>query len=162
MGCYGYCGGYVFVPPTGQCSSVNCHSHCYSYGCGGTYRAPRPSYNYPFASEGDKPTANFINSIRSAVVSELSARGVGRTVANAATAKTNLISKTNTELMTDLKNCINAMGGSIKTVYTGIVKKSHGTELRDSIQTLMRDCVCNSDCGANAWCTCYGDCGCNY
>ena len=162
MTCNGYCGGFIFVPPTGQCASVNCHSHCYSYGCGGMYRAPRPSYNYPFASEGDIPTANFINSIRNAVISELGARGIGRGVANAATARANLISRTNTELMTDLKNCINAMGANIGTVYSGLVRKSHGIELRDNIQALMRDCVCNSDCGANAWCACYGDCGCNY
>ena len=147
------------------CSSVNCASYCYSYGCGSIYRAARPSYNYDFPDPGSKPNATFTNSLRSAVASELAARQTGRSVASAAVeAHVHKVAIVNSvEVLTDLRDCINAMvSGSISTVYEGRIYQWHFTEIRDRILGLMRDCVCNSDCGANAWCTCYGNCDCNY
>lgn len=146
------------------CSSVNCASYCYSYGCGSIHRGARPSYSYPFPDVGVESNAAFTNALRSAVASELAARQVGHGVAsaNVVTGTHDVAVVNGVQVLTDLRDCINAMVYCIGTVYTGDIYQWHVTEIRDRIQGLMRDCVCNSDCGANAWCTCYGDCGCNY
>ena len=52
----------------------------------------------------------------------------------------------------------------LNDVYTvgSAFKAAHWTNIRDKILSLMRECLCNGDCGTNTWCGCHNDCGCNY
>jgi hypothetical protein len=93
------------------CSSVNCASYCYSYGCGSIHRGARPSYSYPFPDVGVESNAAFTNALRSAVASELAARQVGRGVAsaNVVTGTHDVAVVNGVQVLTDLRDCINAM-----------------------------------------------------
>lgn len=53
---------------------------------------------------------------------------------------------------------------AIGDVYTAgnKITKAHWTNLANKILALMRECLCNGDCGANTWCNCHNYCGCNY
>jgi hypothetical protein len=51
--------------------------------------------------------------------------------------------------------------GDVYTAGTKITA-AHWTNIRDKILSLMRECLCNGDCGSNYWCGCHNDCGCNY
>jgi hypothetical protein len=42
------------------------------------------------------------------------------------------------------------------------VKYSEVLQLKDGIDGLRAQCVCNSDCPGNSTCGCHGDCACNY
>ena len=144
-----------------------CSTQCYSYGCGNNHRAARPNYTYSWPDITDRPTAAFTNALRTACNQELEARGLSKRVSSSNVVKdTTEIAKTGSvEILTDLKNCINTMSsGYVTNSYTRgtALASKYWTDLRDKLQKLMRDCLCHSDCGANAWCTCYNDCGCNY
>ena len=143
----------------------SCNTQCYSYGCS-LHRAARPSYNYPFPDVGDRPTAVFTNALRTACNQELNERRIAQLIrSDTVVAKETLVAKNNVEILADLKERINAMSPNyITTNYTKgtIISISQWTEIRDKIQNLMRDCLCNSDCGGNLWCGCYNDCGCYY
>ena len=39
---------------------------------------------------------------------------------------------------------------------------AHWNNIRNKILSLMRECLCNGDCGVNSFCGCHNDCGCNY
>lgn len=144
-----------------------CSTQCYSYGCGTGHRAARPDYTYSWPDITNRPTAAFTNALRAACNQELAARGLSKRVSSGnVVAKETEIAKANgVEILTDLKNCINAMSsGYVTNSYTrgNTLTTDYWTDLKNKLQKLMRDCLCHSDCGANAFCSCYNDCGCNY
>lgn len=183
------------------CSGTYC-VNCTSNACAGKYRAPRSGDQYSFPTLDDFPTANFTNHLKTALNQEIndrnSMRGYGLTTvgfANA-TAGTNLVAKTDTEVLVELKTRLNALidsymyktalnkvtntgtagsypstGGDglsstsvLEDTYTAGSKftEAHWTNIRDKILSLMRECLCNGDCGSNTWCGCHRNCGCNY
>lgn len=150
------------------CAGNYCASHCYSYGCTRNYRAPRPSYSYSFPAISDRPTAAFTTALRNAMNSELAARGSSvRVASGTVTTGTTKIAKfdNGTQILQNLSDCLEVLygsSGSHNVSYTGNIVQWHFTDIRDRIQSIMRDCICNSDCGANAWCNCYNNCDCNY
>jgi hypothetical protein len=174
------------------CKGSHCTNHCYSYGCGeGTHRAPSSGNLFTFdniAKEG-KITANFTKQLKTALNSELSTRTKLRGYPNQTvgftdpTKDSNILAKTNAEVLVELKNKINAIvthstykaatgatggdGGTLPTLndtYNAgtIVTLAHWSNIRDKILALMRECLCNGNCGYNSICSCYNDCGCNY
>lgn len=147
------------------CSGNYCASFCYSHGCG-RHRAARPSYTYSFPAVSDRPTAAFTNALRAAMNQELAERGSSRRViSGTVTSQNTKLAKFDNgqEILTDLKNCINSLSaGYVTATYTGKIAEWHFTDIRDKIQTLMRDCVCAAECSGNNWCSCYGDCSCFY
>lgn len=144
----------------------SCDTQCYQYGCS-LHRAARPSYNYNFPDIGDRPTATFTNALRAACNQELNERRVATKVQSSdVVAGQTFIARNTVEILTDLKNRINSMfPGYINTVYTPgstIITLAQWQEICDKILKLMRDCLCNSDCGGNLYCGCFNDCGCYY
>lgn len=147
------------------CSGNYCASHCYSYGCTKYYRAARPTYTYTFPAVSDRPTAAFTTALRTALNTELAARGRNERVAEGTvTTGTTKVAKfdNGTQILTDLNNKLNLLDGTHNNTYTDKIISSHFTDIRDRIQTLMRNCSCDSDCGSNLWCTCYNNCDCHY
>lgn len=183
------------------CSGTYC-VNCTSNYCGGKYRAPRSGNQYSFPAIGSVPTANFTNHLKTALNQEINARnskrgyGIATVGFTNAAAGTNLVAKTNTEVLVELKTRLNALINSYmyrtalsKVTYTGTAGSypstggdglsstsvlndtytagseftaAHWTNIRDRILSLMRECLCNGDCGSNYWCGCHNDCGCNY
>lgn len=144
----------------------SCNTQCYAYGCGSNHRTARPTYNYPFPDISDRPTAAFTNALRTACNTELAARrsSVRVSGSDVVTGQT-LVAKTTVYVLEDLKKCINSMSpGYVTNTYSPgtFIAAHYWTDLRDKINKLMRDCLCYSDCGSNAWCGCYNDCGCYY
>ena len=153
------------------CSGSYCANHCYNNACGGKYRAPRTGNPYTFPDIGGEPTANFTNHLKTALNQEINERnsklgaGISSVTFTNTVADSSIIAKTNTEVMVELKNKINSIhNGWVNDSYTQgtPIKSYHWTNIRDKILQLMRECLCNGDCGAHAVCPCHGDCGCNY
>lgn len=42
------------------------------------------------------------------------------------------------------------------------ITAAHWTNIQNKILTLMKECLCNGDCGSNYWCGCHNNCDCNY
>lgn len=170
------------------CAGTYC-SNCTSNGCAGKYRAPRSGNQYSFPAIGTMPTANFTNHLKTALNQEINARNSKRSYGLTTVGFTNVVQGNNfvarstTEVLVELKNRLNAIitnskyssaianGGDalssttvLNDVYTvgSNFTAAHWTNIRDKILSLMRECLCNGDCGANAWCGCHNDCGCNY
>lgn len=39
-----------------------------------------------------------------------------------------------------------------------VITKGFVTDIIGKLNSLRADCICNGDCGANAWCSCHGHC----
>lgn len=182
------------------CSGTYC-VNCTSNACAGKYRAARSGNPYAFPAIGTEPTATFTNHLKTALNQEISARNSKRgygvaTVGFTDAAVGNIVAKTSTEVLVELKTRLNAIinngmystaiskatgmttagsypstGGdglrstsTLGDVYTAGTKitSAHWTNVRDKILSLMRECLCNGDCGSNYWCGCHNNCGCNY
>lgn len=183
-----------------SCSGTYC-VNCTSNACAGKYRAPRTGNQYSFPTLKDFPTANFTNHLKTALNQEINARNSKRgygvaTVGFTNVTTNNVIAKSSTEVLVELKTRINAIinssmyktalskktnqttagsypstgGDGLKSTtvlsdtYTAgtIIKEAHWLNIRDKILSLMRECLCNGDCGTNTWCGCHRNCGCNY
>lgn len=154
-----------------NCSGSYCANHCYNNACAGKYRATRTGNLYAFPPVGDGPDANFTNHLKKALNIEIQDRnsklgsGIPSVTFTDAASGSSIIAKTSTEVLVELKDRINRIrSGSISDSYAygTIVREYQWTNIRDKILQLMRECLCNSDCGAHSVCTCHGDCGCNY
>ena len=153
------------------CSGSYCANHCYNNACAGRYRAPRSGNPYTFPDIGGEPTASFTNHLKTALNQEIAERnyklgsGISSVTFANPIADSSIIAKTNTEVLVELKNKINSMHGGLVNdnySYGTIIKSYQWTNIRDKILQLMRECLCNGDCGAHSVCACHGDCGCNY
>lgn len=206
------------------CKGTHCGSHCTKHTstyCTAKYRAARTGnpyedyYDFPELSKiadnvtvndsnvvKHTPTAEYTNYLKAALNAEINdrntKRGYGITPISFTdiSQKNNLVAKTSTEVLVELKARINDIinssmyktalskptgkttkgdyptsggdGLSSTTVLNdtypvgGIITVAHWSNIRDKILSLMRECLCNGDCGVNSFCGCHNNCGCNY
>lgn len=179
MACsYSNCGSY--------CTSNGCPTDVHRAARSGN----QSGYSFPDLTKGvDVPSADYTNNLKNALNAEIDERnrrrkyGLTNVTFTNVSKGSNFVARSSNEVLVELKNKLNAIitnskysaaigsGGDalsstsvISDVYTVGEKYSptHWTNIRDRILSLMRECLCNGDCGSNSWCSCYGDCGCNY
>lgn len=63
----------------------------------------------------------------------------------------------------NISDAIKRVDGQTLTINSGATMQNWITTLvRNRINNLEDDCLCNSNCSCNNVCGCYGNCGCNY
>lgn len=151
------------------CTPAYCSYNCYSDTC--AVNAPAcPTNATNFGADpvkGDVSFASHVNDLRISIDDERTTR---RGLADDFPSSVDSDNEIEEQHMVDMKDSINEMvaqtGDSTTVVITdtfsNLVSASEVTNLRDKINELREDCVCDSECGANSVCVCHGDCGNNY
>jgi len=153
------------------CSPGHCTSNCYSFGC--SVNAPACSSNATSfgvtVTSSHDIAATHVNDLRISIDNERTTRR-GKSADFPTSVDTD--DTVDASHADDMKDSINEMvvmaGDSVTAQVTDtyvigdVIEASDINNLRSKINELRADCVCDSDCGANAVCTCHGDCECNY
>lgn len=146
------------------CRGNYCSWHTTATGCrAGVHRSADGSRSYSFSAVPGVITTTYINELRNAVIAEAAARGVNVNWTTPASANTKIDYGTGgqhiLELLDGVLDSLGMVGGYN---YTGIIRRAHYDDIKNRVNALYRDCICNGDCSLYTYCTCYNDCGCNY
>ena len=69
------------------------------------------------------------------------------------------------EALRQCKDAINNMSAGLITVSFNDgsdVRSYHLRQMRDRLDNLRAECLCNGNCASRTYCSCKGDCGCDY
>lgn len=146
------------------CSGFYCAIHVLSTGCPSEVHRPVDNArSYPFSEVPGVITTTYINELRNAVIAEAAARKVNVNWTTPASTSTKIDYGTGgqhiLELLDSVLDSLGMIGGYN---YSGIVQREHYDDIKNRVNALYRDCLCNGNCGLYNVCNCYGNCGCNY
>ena len=120
-------------------------------------------------SAGTAIKAIHINELRTSVATELTERkscagGSWGTISTTVSGTSkNAGDEIDKQHLMDISDAIKRVDGQTLTINSGaVMQASIVTLIRNRINNLEDDCLCNSDCSCNNVCSCYGNCGCNY
>jgi len=152
------------------CTPAHCTSNCYSDTC--ATNAPACLTNETnFGTtliKGITVLASHVNDLRLSIDDERTSR---RGFADDFPTSVDNDDIVEQQHAVDMKDSINEMIAAdpigdprtpVTNTYSNLVSSGEVEILRDAINELRADCVCDSECGANSICTCHGDCGNNY
>lgn len=146
------------------CRGFYCAVHVLSTGCPSEVHRPVDNArSYPFSEVPGVITTTYINELRDAVIAEAAARKVDVNWTTPASTSTKIDYGTGgqhiLELLDSVLDSLGMIGGYN---YSGIVQREHYDDIKNRVNALYRDCLCNGNCGLYNVCNCYGNCGCNY
>lgn len=146
------------------CRGNYCSWHTVTTGCEtGTHRPVDNNRSYNFSSVPDVITSTYINELRSAVIAEAAARSVIVSNTTAASSETKIDYGTGGQhILLLLDQVLDQLGVSGGYNYSGVIKRDHYDDIKNRVNALYRDCICNGNCSLYTYCSCYNDCGCNY